>query len=135
MANKTVAQGTDLQLSIANTYTSIPAVMSVTPPNRTRVAIDFTDLSMQWKEFAAGTMDGGEVSAEINYDPGNATHLALHDAFEDDSSSWKIILADSGTTTITFTGIMTELSEPQLTVDGKAMVSIKIKVSGEPVLS
>ena len=132
---KVVAQGTDLQLSISSVYTPIPAVMSITPPNRTRTAIDFTDLSMDWKEFAAGTMDGGEISAEINYDPANATHLALHDAFEADSSSWKIVYSDSGTTTLTFSGIMTELSEPQLTVDGKAMVSIKIKVSGEITLS
>lgn len=128
---KVVAQGTVLQLA----GVTVPAVMSLTPPNRTRAAIDFTDLSMLWKEFAAGTMDGGEVSAEINYDPGNAVHLSLHDAFEADSSTWSIILADAGTTTITFTGIMTELSEPQHTVDGKAMISIKIKVSGEPVLS
>lgn len=131
MAAKVVAQGTDLQLS----GVSIPGLMSLTPPNRTRAAIDFTDLSMEWKEFAAGTMDGGEVSAEINFDPGNAVHLSLFDAFEADSSSWTIVLADSGTTTISFTGIMTELSEPQHTVDGKAMVSIKIKVSGEPTLA
>lgn len=127
MAEKVVAQGTDLQID----NVSIPGVTSVTPPNRTRADIDFTDLLMAWKEFKPGVKDGGEVSAEINYDPENAVHASLHDAFEsDDLNTWKVIYANTGGTVVSFSGYIKELSEPALAVDGKLMLSVKIKVSG-----
>lgn len=120
------------------TYETVANVTNISGPSRSRETIDVTahDSPEQWMEFIGGLKDGGEVSLDINYDPGEVTH-DLDDDFDDVSPrSYRIvILPDTDDEhTWTLTGVMTGL-EDEFPYDDKMGRSLTIKVSGKPVLA
>jgi len=119
-------------------FTTIANVTSISGPSRSRETIDVTahDSEDGWMEFIGGLKDGGEVSLEINYDPGEATH-DLDDDFDDvDPRNYQIvILPDTEDEyTWTFGGVLTELSD-EFPYDDKMSRSMTVKISGKPVLA
>lgn len=120
------------------TYTTIANVTSIGGPDRSRETIDVTahDSPNGWMEFIGGLKDGGEVSLDINYDPGETTH-DLDDDFDDVvPRNYRIIIlpdtADEHTWQIS--GIMTGL-EDEFPYDDKMARTLTIKVSGKPTLT
>ncbi|WP_033818882.1 phage tail tube protein [Kitasatospora sp. MBT63] len=116
-------------------YTAVANVTSISPPGLSRETLDVTTHGSPngWMEFIGGLKDGGEVSADVNYDP--SEHDSLIDDFEDsEPRSWQIVFPDDATTTWTFDAILTGL-EPDAPYDDKLTASLTWKVSGKPVLS
>ncbi len=80
------------------------------------------------REFIGGLLDGGEVTAEINFMPGNATHKqVIADMKARTVTTWSVVFPD--TSTWSFSAFPTAF-EPSAPVDGKLAASITLKVTG-----
>jgi predicted secreted protein len=116
-------------------YTAIANPTSITPPGLDRDTYDTTTHGTpnRYRTFIGGLVDGGETSADINYEP--AEHDSLMDDFEDaQPRSWQIVFPDDLGTTWTFDAILTGF-EPDAPHDDLLTATITLKVSGKPVLS
>jgi predicted secreted protein len=116
-------------------YTSIANCTGITPPGMSRETIDVTTHGSPdgWMEFLGGLKDGGEVSADVNYDP--SEHDILVDDFADAlPRSYRIVFPDPDATSWTFQAILTGF-EPDAPYDDKLTATLTWKISGKPVLS
>jgi predicted secreted protein len=136
------AFGTQLKLGDGGdpeSFTTIANVTSIGGPSRSRETIDVTahDSADQYMEFLGGLKDGGEVTADINYDPDQATSDLLEDEFEaEDPTNWQLVLLPGTESEHTWdiSGILTELSD-EFPHDDKMGRSITIKINGKPTLT
>lgn len=118
-------------------FTTVANVTNISGPQRSRETIDVTahDSPDGWMEFLGGLKDGGEISLDINYDPGNATH-DLDDDFDDvEPRNYQVVILP-GTEdehTWSISAVMTGL-EDEFPYDGKMERSMTLKVSGKPEL-
>lgn len=120
------------------TYETLANVTNVGGPARSRETIDVTshDSPGQWMEFVGGLKDGGEISLDLNYDPGESTH-DLDDDFDDAvPRNYRIIILPGTDDEHTWTikGILTGL-EDEFPYDDKMGRSMTVKVSGKPILT
>lgn len=116
-------------------FTALANVTNIGGPGLSRETIDVTSHASPdgWMEFLGGLKDGGEVSADINYDPAN--HDALVDDFEDSAPrNYQIVFPDDATTTWTVALILTGF-EPEAPYDDKLSASLTFKVNGKPTLA
>lgn len=116
-------------------FTTIANVTSINPPSMERETIDVTahDSEDAWMEFVGGLKDGGEVSADVNYDP--SEHDVLVGDFDDeDPRNYRIVFPDDLATTWSFKAILTGF-EPEAPYDDKLAASLTWKVTGKPTLS
>lgn len=116
-------------------FTPIANITSLNPPGMSRETLDMTahDSPEAWMQFLGGLKDGGEVSADINYNP--AVHDALVSDFDDDDPrNYAITFPDADETTWTFAAILTGF-EPEAPYDDKLAASLTWKVSGKPDLT
>ena len=109
----------------------VAEVNSITGPGMTRDFIDVTSLDSTggYREFIAGFRDGGTVTLNMNFTAD--TYSLMKDDFEVDTvQAYSIELPDSGGTTISFNGLVTELP---LTIptDDKVTADVTIKVTGQ----
>lgn len=116
-------------------FTAVANVTKITPPAIKRETLDVTahDSPNAWMEFLGGLKDGGEVSIEVNYNPG------LHDAMladldDDEPRNYQIVFPDALSTTWDFAAILTSYA-PDAAPDAKMTAKIGFKVSGEPSFS
>lgn len=132
------AFGTQLQRGDGGdpeTFTAIANVTSIGGPGLTRNTIDLTahDSPDAWMEFKGGLKDGGEISADVNYDP--ATHDSLVDDLADaDPRNYQLVFPDTAATTWTIKAILSGF-EPGAPHDDKLTASLTFKISGKPVLA
>ncbi|MEU6295006.1 phage tail tube protein [Streptomyces erythrochromogenes] len=116
-------------------FTAVADVTNVSGPGLSRETIDVTSHGSPnaYMEFIGGLKDGGEVSIDVNYDPGN--HDALIDDFDDDAPrNYRIVFPDADTTTWAFKAVMTGF-EPEAPYDDKLAATLTFKVSGKPTIS
>lgn len=131
-------RGTALQRGDGATpevFTTIANVTSINPPSMERETIDVTahDSEDGWMEFVGGLKDGGEVSADVNYDP--SEHDVLVADFDDENPrNYRIVFPDADATTWSFQAILTGF-EPEAPYDDKLAASLTWKVTGRPSLS
>lgn len=130
-------RGTALQRGDGATpevFTTIANVTSINPPSMERETIDVTahDSTDGWMEFVGGLKDGGEVSADINYDPGEHDSLVA-DFDDEDPRNYRIVFPDDDATTWSFSAILTGF-EPEAPYDDKLSASLTWKVTGKPTL-
>jgi predicted secreted protein len=136
-------QGTQIQLGDGGSpesFLTIAEVKSISGPSLSRDTIDVTTHSSTGgvREFINGLADGGEVSFDVNFVPGAATHnnttgmLSLWASGR--RANFKIIFPTSPAVTWSFNGVLTafEMSAPTDEVLG---ASVTIKVAGSPTLS
>lgn len=128
------AFGVQLQLGDGlGAYTAIANVTSVNPSIE-RETIDVTahDSPGGWLEKLGGLKDGGELTANVNYDP--TKHDVLLDEFEkDDPSPWRVVWPDAAAYW-DVDAILTGFS-PEGPHDDKATAEITLAVSGQPLLA
>ena len=120
-------------------FTSVAEVVSMSGPNFSRESVDFTHMSSanDYKEFKPGMKDGGEVTFEGRWLPGDSSHdastgvLSLFEAGSIDN--WKLTFPDGSD--FTFAAFVTGLSPSIGGVDDPVNMSVTLKVSGKPVLT
>lgn len=114
------------------TFSAIANVGSITPPGTSRETLDVTahDSPDGWREYLGGLKDGGEFSAELNYDP--TEHDTLLEDYEDDvPRDYRFVFPDADQTTWEVKGILTGF-EPEAPHDDKLAATATFQVSGKP---
>jgi hypothetical protein len=96
------------------------------------------DQSAAWVERIATLGDGGEVTFDVNYLPGNSTHNATNGLLADLTNrvhrDFEIVFPDGSSTTWTITALVTGFG-PNAPVQGTLTSSITLTISGEPTLN
>ena len=110
---------------------AIAEIRNITGPGMTRDFIDVSNLDSTggYREFIAGFRDGGELTFSMNFTIGGYDDLLLD--YESESvQSYELILPDSGETTFSFSGFVTNLPL-NITPDDAVTVDVTIKISGQ----
>ena len=110
---------------------AIAEIRNITGPGMTRDFIDVSNLDSigGYREFIAGFRDGGELTFSMNFTIGGYDDLLLD--YESESvQSYELILPDSGETTFSFSGFVTNLPL-NITPDDAVTVDVTIKISGQ----
>lgn len=114
-------------------FVDLAEVNSISGPNQSRETIDVTSLDSTggYREFIGSFRDGGSVNLNMNFT--KATYTLMHTDFvSDDLVAYKIVLPDTPTTSLEFTGLVMELPLEVSTGD-KITANVTIKVSGQPI--
>jgi len=114
-------------------FTAVGNVGSFSGPNIERGTYDVTahDGPNHYREFIGGLVDGGEVSAEVHYDPDK------HDSFVEDFDSTDAITYQMESPVgelWEFQAILTGF-EREMPVDGQMAATLTWKVTGKPELT
>jgi len=133
MSDAIAGLGAEIQRGDGNTselFTAIAEVINITGPGLTRDFIDVTNLSSSggYREFVASFRDGGEYTFTCNFVRAEYD-LLLADFENDDAINYQVVLPDTGSTTIGFTGLLTALPMT-IPFDDKVTVDVTIKISG-----
>ena len=117
----------------AGPFPAIAGVTGITPPSKSRDAIEKTHLKSpdRYKQFFAGLKDGSEAKIGLNFAP--SVYAALDAAFEA-GMKWCQITFPDETTTLTFEAVITGLEPGELSND-KMTATLTVKPSGKPVLA
>jgi hypothetical protein len=113
--------------------TTIAEVVSISGPGIQAETIDATHMESpdNAREFIGSLVDSGELTAEVNFLPGNATQKTfIADIYNKVKASYSIVWID-GPTTWTFDAIPTGF-EPGAEIDDKLQASITLKLTGKP---
>jgi predicted secreted protein len=120
-------------------FTAIANVHNLGGPEITKAALDVTAHDGNgWMDFVGNLKDGGEISLELNWDPGEATHdlatgLLGSLVNESQPTNWQVVWPDDASTTWDIAAIVTAFG-PSAPVDEKLTASVTLKVSGQPTL-
>lgn len=121
-------------------FTAVAQVNSVSGPGFSADAIEKTHMKSPeaFREFMAGLIDGGEVSFDCNFLPGNATQMASTGVVfimkNRQVRNWQITLPGSPSVAISFPAVVTGW-EPDMPVDDKMTLAISLKVAGAPTIT
>lgn len=123
----------------AGSFVAIASVGDLSGPSRTRNMIDVSahDSPDKYREFVKGMKDGGEVTATINYRPGETTHQALDADFEeDDLREYQIVMlpGDPDEHTWEFSAGISDIGD-EFPLDDKMAREVTFKISGKPTLT
>lgn len=124
--------------AIPEIFTSLAEVTNVTPPAMARDSIDATheESPEGYREFIPGLKDGGEVSLELNFIPGNTTADDLIAEFDATTGTGAIknrqIVFPNGEI-LAFRAFLTAF-ETDAPIDDKMTLSVTFKVTGKPTL-
>ncbi len=113
-------------------FTPLAEVVTITPPQLVRDTVDATHMASpeKWREFVPGLKDGGEVSLEMNFIPGNSDWDILFTEFDNDvASNWKITFPNSEAWI--FLAYCTGI-ETAVPLDDKMSATATFKVTGKP---
>lgn len=133
-------QGTQLQLGDGASPTeSFSTVAEVTKVSRGGSKMDLVDTTNMdsvgaYREKLATLLDGGEISFDANYIPGDVTQQALQAQFDGRTrSNWKIVLPGArGTFSFVAYSISADFD---LSVDKAATFSGKLSITGAPTFA
>lgn len=116
----------------STTYVPIANLSNLEGPESERETYDVTahDSADGWREFVGGLKDGGEVTAEVNYDPREHDTL-LADYEISQPIPWRVTwpTGDAWEITAILSGF-----NPEAPVDDKLAAEITLKVSGKPAI-
>lgn len=121
-------------------FTEIAQVKDISGPSMSRETIDVTNHQSPggFAEFLASLADGGEVTFDVELDPGDSTHDGttglLYLMGVKTRRNWRLIFPVASTTPgeywgYSFSGLVTGFS-PSAPVKGSLTASITIKVAG-----
>lgn len=127
--------GTQFRRWSGAAWVAIAEINSITGPGMTRDTIDVTSLDSTggYREFIGGFRDGGTVQLTMNFI--RASLDTMKTDFESDTlQGYEIVLPDDETTTLEFSGLVTELPL-EIPPDDKITMTVSIKVSGQVTLN
>jgi hypothetical protein len=105
------AQGTTIayETTTPGTYANIAEIRSFNGPGGTATVIDATTLSSAGKEKVLGLMDEGNISLEMNFNPGDAGQIQLRaDRAAQTRRNYRITFSDEDETTATFQAFVSQ---------------------------
>lgn len=111
--------------------TAVAEITNIKGPGLSRDPIDVTHHTSPsgWREFIGGLVDGGEVTMDLNFLPGNSTQSALiTDMGSSTAVAYSVVFIDAPTT-YSFNGLV-QTFEPEAPIDSQLKASVKVKVSG-----
>ncbi len=117
------------------TYNDLAEINSITGPGMTREFIDVTSLDSTggYREFITSFRDGGQVTMAMNFTI--TGYNILKTDFETDAAhGYRIVLPDTGSTTLTFDGYITDIPI-NIQPDDKVTIDVTLKVTGEVTLT
>ena len=132
--------GTQLQLGDGGSpeaFTTIAEVRSISGPTLTTDILDVTNHDSQGgvREFKAGLIDPGELTFDIAFQPGEATHGAISGLQADQLNrtvrNFKLVFPTGVGVTWAFQGIVTGLPVT-FPIDEVITASVTIKITGLP---
>ena len=121
----------------SSSFTSIPEVTKLSGP---AIKFDLLDITSHdsvggFREFLPGLCDGDNVSADLNWMPGNTVHKALRVASYARTLDWfEIVFPDTTDNTVIMEGYVTYIS-PKADIGAILTAALTIKVTGMPVWS
>lgn len=141
MSDVFMSDGTLLRVSATSSpeaYSTIPGVMNLTPPSRTRKSTDVYVHDSVAPITKTGAYEPMEVSFELAWDPGDASHLALFTAQAAKTVKYyKIVLPSSPTYTFTFQATVSQLEPVAASAEGTDPLKLNcvLKLSGDFTLA
>ena len=129
---KIASKGTELQLSIASTFTTIAQVMEISGPSAEVQTFDATalDSGVGREKKPTGFVDGGAVDFSMFFDPVATTLQALTDLILAPAvASWKTIWSDAASTEWPFSGILKSCT-PKASLDDGLKADCQIELDG-----
>lgn len=141
MSDVFMSDGTLLKVSneaSPEVFSTIPGVMNVTPPSRTRKSTDVYVHDSAAPITKTGAYEPMEVAFELAWDPGDTAHQALFTAQGAKTvKSYKIVLPSSPTYTFTFEATVSQLEPVQASAEGTDPLKLNcvLKLSGDYTLA
>jgi len=124
-----IGSGASFQIFTGGSYVVVAQVANITPPNRSRDAVEATTLGSGGdRVFIPGLRDGGEISIELRYTSGNYAALA---ALLSATGTTNVRCVDPAGDTWEAAIILTDLS-PEIPMDDVMTCTATMKVSGAP---
>jgi hypothetical protein len=120
--------------SDGTTENNVANVRNISGPGVSGNDIDTTtmDSSSNYRTFAAGLLDPGEVTFSLVYDPTAASHARLARYMgKKYAANWKVALGSSGGTLTTFSGYVKGMSR-EIPMDDVISCDVTVKVTGKP---
>jgi len=112
---------------------AIADIVSLTAPSISVAMIDSTSIADIYRTFIGGTIDSGEMSMEIQYDPNEAGATKLEaewEATQTEAPTAKgVVITFSDDSTYTFQAILTSMSVTAA-IDSVVTCSVGLKVTG-----
>lgn len=118
------ALGTTIKIGAVNPVTE---VVSFDGPSASADTFDISNMASSARTFVVGLVDSGEVTVELNYDPG--VHDAIADLVGGTVQACTITFADTEATVLTFDAFVTGFS-PSGERDGILTATVTLKVDG-----
>jgi len=121
--------GRELDTS-SGVYAALAEVMSIDGPTMSRETYDVTTLDTVggYREFIGGFRDPGEISLEMNFTAeGYGQQIIDFEAAT--AHGYNIVLSDTGASTLTFDGLVTDLPL-SISPDAPVTQNITIKITG-----
>jgi hypothetical protein len=110
---------------------AIADIVSISAPSVSVATIDTTNIAAIHRTFLAGTIDSGDVTLEIMYDPKSDT--SIEDAWDNTASAAPVeadmVITFTDSSTYTFKAIMTGFSV-SIATDAAVTASCSFKISG-----
>ena len=121
-------------------FTTVAEVTSISGPALSLAMIEVTNHSSTsgWIERIGGLLDGGEVGFDLNFVPTAPTHSysagLVKDMVNRTKRNFKIVFPDAGTTTWTFTGLVSKF-QPKAPINAQLSASVSVMITGVPTLT
>ncbi len=116
-------------------FVAIASINSIEGPTMSRDTIDTTALDTEggYRTFIAGFRNAGTITLAMNF-TAQGFILMKNDFESNDLVDYQIVLPDTDVTTLTFSGIVTEMPL-SIPTDDKVTVNVTIQISGPVTLS
>ncbi len=106
----------------------VTEVVSFDGPSASSDTYDVSNMASTAREFVAGLIDNGELTLEINYDPG--VHDAIADLVGGASQATTITFPDAAATVVTIASSFVTGFAPSGERDGILTATVTLKISG-----
>jgi len=136
------AYGTLLSIGDGGTPEAFQAIAEVNSLSGPGLSLDPIEITHHespdaWKEFVGGLLDGGEITADLNFLPtettqvGDAAGSLLYALTTRAVTNFTITWPDTSSTEWAFAALVTAF-EPSAPVDDKLGASVTLKLTGAP---
>ena len=118
--------------SNTDTWDEVAEVINITPPQKSREAVESTHLQSpdKYNEYLKGMKDGGEPTITMAY-LGDATHISLDDDLEDEEiHDYRITYPDGSQ--FEFRGFPSAINPSEIAVNERLTVEVTFRTTGKP---